>query len=1059
MSAPLGQDGPDTALARILLKQGALSVGELQEALAEVRRERSRSPGASLAGSLLSRGRLSGAQLEEAHGLLVAEAGPEGRPEAPPPAQRFGPYGVLRELARGGMGAVYEVEHEATRVRYALKTILPADPGPDEEQERARFRREAESMARLDHPHVARIFSADLLGRSVYLVQELLTGGTLEERVLQGRLSDAEVGPVVEALAEGLGQAHAAGILHRDLKPQNVLFSAEGVPKLVDFGLAYTGQSSRNLTATGSLLGTPAYMAPEQALGQRDFDQRVDVYGLGGVLYFALCGYPPFGGGLFETLEQVIHRPPEPPSARRAGVSPALEAICLKALAKDPADRYGEMRELAEALRAAGEGEGRAARRAPALAVSVSLSLLGTAALGGALFYASRSSSSGLRPQETQQALRPLGSGGGEATSPTLSPSRLPSPAPQPGFGSPGPLGPPRGEWEAGPGALVGYGCEVVVCGGRALTLELPYLSGHTLKGAEAYQSQSSAVRVWDVERGEELHVLELGSFAPLAMALSPDERRLALAGAAEVRIYETATWTEVQRLERTLPGQAARDLAFSPSGGKLALTSGAPPHAAEVWSLAGGRLVSVVPGPRSALAFQGEDALAFDYAQGRGEELQQGFALWDLARGAERYRCPLTLTVVDLRVSPGGELLLAGGWGAGDAGEQISLCELERGVVRASLKTARPINRLALNPTWTEALALSGAEEVVRFSLPDLQVQARGQSQGHHDLGAALLGDGRSLVVGCDRRLRLLGSDLKPLWKQRALPGPILGLFPGADAPIVGTSGGLVPLPPLDAAEAPWLAVVGASYPGAFQCFAMAPEVRRVWIATKRQLSGYDLLLGSFVYGQGRVDADVACLAAQGAGAELLVAFAQQAPILHGRLAAGKIRWRRLEDPTGGQAPHSTALLIAGKHGFSGDRSGTLRCWDLTNDTLSESAPDPPGLAGREPAAVVSLCFAQGRLCAGMADGRIRRWRPGYAELRVLAGHKGPVLALCALPEGRLASAGRDGSLVIWDLRRGEVLQRVEFAPGDAPAHLAYAEGKLLVGSLRGAVREYPCK
>jgi hypothetical protein len=369
-------DGLDTALARVLYSRGAMDLATLQAVLSRVREERGL-VGATLAGVLRERDLVPSSLLEEA--LREASSslgGPAPTDAEDKGAQRNLPelsaYRVLRELARGGMGAVYEVEHESG-ARFALKTLLPGGLTLDEhvqQEERTRFEREGEALAMLNHPHVVRIHAADLSGRVPYMIQDLLPGGTLEARLRQGPLPWEEAVSLTLKLCRGLAHAHARGLLHRDLKPLNVLFDDRGEPRLVDFGLVRSlGGSS--LTQTGQLLGTPAYMAPEQALGS-EVDVRADVYGMGGILYALLCGRPPFEGGGLGILAAVVNDMPPTPSSLGVQLPEWVEAVCMRALAKSDSARY----ESAEAMAAAlAQGSERlppsSARRRRALALAV----------------------------------------------------------------------------------------------------------------------------------------------------------------------------------------------------------------------------------------------------------------------------------------------------------------------------------------------------------------------------------------------------------------------------------------------------------------------------------------------------------------------------------------------------------------------------------------------------------------------------------------------------------------------------------------------------------------
>jgi serine/threonine protein kinase len=287
--------------------------------------------------------------------------------------RRLGTYEILGPLGEGGMGVVYRVRHVNLGGEYALKTI-PLDSDPEVV---ARSRREGEAMAQLSgHLNVVSVHTLFEDQGQLCLVMELCPGGDLQSRVQRGPLPPTEAARVVAGLAEGLAAAHEAGILHRDLKPANVLFDAGGVPKLTDFGIARVADS-QSLTQTGSLLGTPSYMSPEQAQGRRA-DARSDVYGLGAILYQCLSGAPPFGpGAILSVLNQVVNEPPPP---LPAGVPPILGSLCLQALAKDPADRPQSALDLRDELLAeVGEDAGlrKALRIASGVLVVLILVLVG----------------------------------------------------------------------------------------------------------------------------------------------------------------------------------------------------------------------------------------------------------------------------------------------------------------------------------------------------------------------------------------------------------------------------------------------------------------------------------------------------------------------------------------------------------------------------------------------------------------------------------------------------------------------------------------------------------
>ena len=266
------------------------------------------------------------------------------------PPQLIGPYRVLRELGRGGMGVVYEVEHpQAPDRRLALKTLLTQGVDP---QELLRFQREAELLARIRHPHVVHVHDLGRHGPLAYLVMERVEGQSLQRALSREPLPLPEVVRVLEALGSAVDALHAQGIVHRDLKPQNVMLRPDGSPVLLDFGLARDLGGER-LTQTGAALGTPQYMAPEQFDGiPSRIGPPADVYGLGAILYACLTGQPPFTGHAISLAHRVLNTAPAPPSRLRPDAV-RLDAVCLRALSKSPAARPPSPGALAQALREA----------------------------------------------------------------------------------------------------------------------------------------------------------------------------------------------------------------------------------------------------------------------------------------------------------------------------------------------------------------------------------------------------------------------------------------------------------------------------------------------------------------------------------------------------------------------------------------------------------------------------------------------------------------------------------------------------------------------------------
>jgi serine/threonine-protein kinase len=275
-----------------------------------------------------------------------------------------GRYLLIRAIGKGGMGAVYAAEHVGLGKRVAVKLLL--DQFSEDREVLARFHQEARTASRIGHENIIDILDiGDHEGRS-YIAMEFLEGTDLRRAYLGGKgpMPLARALPILGQIALGLHAAHQKGVIHRDMKPENVFLTERGARadfvKIMDFGISKikaAHDSQVRLTQTGAVIGTPMYMAPEQGMGRTDIDHRADVYSVGVMMFELLCGRPPFEATTYLGLmTQHLQTPPPPPRSVRPELPPALEAIILRALEKEPARRWQSMQELGEALAGVGAG-------------------------------------------------------------------------------------------------------------------------------------------------------------------------------------------------------------------------------------------------------------------------------------------------------------------------------------------------------------------------------------------------------------------------------------------------------------------------------------------------------------------------------------------------------------------------------------------------------------------------------------------------------------------------------------------------------------------------------
>ncbi len=929
-------------------------------------------------------------------------------------------YEILGVLGAGGMGIVYKARQLRLDRLVALKMIKAgAGARPDD---LARFEAEARAVAAIDHPNIIKIFEIGEHDGLPYFSLEFLEGGSLAQRIAGKPQPTQEAARIVETLARAMDVAHRRGIVHRDIKPANVLLAGDGTPKIADFGLVKRLEADSAQTGTGSILGSPSYMAPEQTTGAEKAGPAADQYALGATLYEMLTGRPPFrGSSILDTLDLIRTAEPVAPSQLLPRMPGDLETICLKALQKDAARRYPDVAAMAEDLRRFGAGEPivarpisgperawRWCRRNPAVALllgAVAASLLsGTA---GTLYYAiqasnreqdARASARQAREEKARSDLRWY------AAESTLA----------------------QQDWREGelaslerrldvlephePGAPDLRGFEWYHLR-RLCRLEMLTLPGHVvpvrsvafspdgrrLASAGGNYGTSGEVKVWDMATGRELFCLRGHKDLVSCVAFSPDGRRLASANGGvytpgEIKLWDAADGRELLRLPaHTTP---VRGLAFSPDGRQLASAAGgiSPggnmlPGEVKIWDAADGRQLLCIPGNEASdwhLAFT---SVAFSPAAA-GPRRRLAFAdgytvrVCDPATGKE----PFTVGKHPNRVncvafSPDGRFLASG---SGDGTAKVWDADTAREML--ALHHAEGIVGLAFSPDSRRLAAAAGNNLVKVWDMKtgeeDLVLRGHKDSIG----GVAFSPDGWRLASGSgDGALKIWDATARadavtlrgpfPTVRDVALDrdGRRLAIAGNHTVHVLDTTTGVLVFT-LTGHSAP---VSGVAY---------SPDGRRLAsVGEDRTVRVWDAPNGTEIF----------CLRGHTASVRA-VAFS-----------------------SGGQrlASYSRQSGGAGRPVL-----GEVVIWDLSKGEAVLTLPGRTGPAGS--ARFASMTFSPDGEHLAASEGRIVRvWNVATgAEILTLPGDEGFVTRVAFSPDGRrLASASQDGSVKVWDAVTGE--------------------------------------
>jgi WD40 repeat protein len=939
------------------------------------------------------------------------------RPPGRPPVGIPG-YEVLGVLGRGGMGAVYRARQTQLNRVVALKVILTGQLATPPEVQR--FRREAEAVGQLDHPHIVPVYEVGEHRGQHYFTMKLIEGGSLANADCGLRNAEWKtLARLMATVARAVHYAHQRGILHRDLKPANILLDGAGEPHVVDFGLAKRVEGDHNLTQTGAIVGTPAYMAPEQAAGEtRGLTTAADTYALGAILFELLAGRPPFVGDT--PLDVLIARrleEPAPPSKYRPKVPRDLDTICLKCLAKDPAKRYASAATLADDLERFLSGEPilarsagwwkrgvKWARRRPAVA-AMTLLVAAVAALGvGGVVWQWRKAEAALKALASTLYFKQINLAESylERSQADRAATILDECPPELR----------RWEWhylkrQSSPEVMRLRGHEDLVVN-VAFSPDGKWLASACRDGT---------VKLWDAATGAEARSWHAHPTGTNSLSFTRDSKRLATAGNDQaVRVWEVPGGKEILRIPN-----AGRCAAFSPDGTRLA--SGGRDGVSHLWDAGTGKHVLPLgrcDSPVSTIAFH-PDGKSVGIMASVGQYL-----VADAATGKEMFRGKNGENWSSLVYSPDGRhfsiyTLEGGGLFDTRTGKPNGLSAyVSFGMPRyqAFSSDSKHIAFASNMGRVTVCEARTGKTVYLHRSRSDTVTSVAFHPDNHRlAVGRGTCVTVEAFVGNVDRRPRQLGARRDDDLVRSALSSD------GRQLAMVGRKDTDLYLYSLDGSQQHRRWPISLWGNGV----SFSPDGQRVVVASQVPLSKIQVF---------SADTGAVLNTLRGCpGSPHQLAHSPDGALVAG---AGNARGATLWDGITGE---KVRVLDTGKEStcidFSPDgrllaigQIDGVQLWDPRSGAF-RLALSSHGDGGQ------TVAFsADSRLLAlgGGVEGSVHVWEVPSGRLRhVLRGHSGSVLDLGFSPDGhRLATGAADGALKVWDVATGQEVLRL---PGHGAA------------------------